>query len=200
MCTVSLIYATFKFRFSRKLYFATSQWYSTMWYIRQTILFDGGILEPSWLNTTMLKKSMYMISTCTHGKDLLMDGCTTIWLALGEALTLEVVRGCAALKTPFFKPDFKSIDPPFQAFFPLRTPHLVFWKNLAFQDQFLHIFSSWDTNFSKNLFRRPQFQAKKSVLETLFLKARAEHTYPKFLWLPPSPGLVGWWYSITILV
>ena len=45
----------------------------------------------------------------------------------------------------------------------------------------------WDTNFSKNLFPRPQFQAKKSVPETLLLKTWAAHIYPIFL---VSPGLL----------
>ena len=51
-----------------------------------------------------------------------------------------------APKTHLFKPLSRYGDPTW-----------IFWKKFAFQDQFLQIFSSWDTNFSKNLFRRPQF-------------------------------------------
>ena len=39
-------------------------------------------------------------------------------------------------------------------------------------------------NISKNLLQRPQFQAKKAVPETLFLKTWAANTYPKFFWVP----------------
>ena len=65
-------------------------------------------------------------------------------------------------------------------------------QKFNFQAQILLIwlnFSSWNTNFCKNLFPRPQFQAKKSVLETLLLKTWAAHTYLKFFWVsPPPPG------------
>ena len=90
----------------------------------------------------------------------------------------KVERERAALKTPFFRPNLSSGDPPFASLFPaLETPLRFFEKNHALQDQFLPIFSSWDTNYGKNLFQRPQFQAKKSVPETLFLKAQAAHIY-----------------------
>ena len=69
----------------------------------------------------------------------------------------KVIWGRAALKTPFFRSNFSSGDPPFQAFFPLQSLHLDFLKNLAFQVQFLPIFISRDTNFSKNQFRKPYF-------------------------------------------
>ena len=45
-----------------------------------------------------------------------------------------------------------------------RDPTSTFWKILHFQAQVLQIlvkFSSWDTNFSKKFFLRPQCQAKK---------------------------------------
>ena len=54
-----------------------------------------------------------------------------------------------------------------------RDPTCIFGKNLAFQDHILAIstkFESWDTNFGKILFLKPQLQARKSVLEILFLK------------------------------
>ena len=84
----------------------------------------------------------------------------------------KVVRGCAALKTSFFRPHFSSRNPPFQALFQLQRPHFQFLKNLAFQDQFLLIltkllapetqllatFYSGDPSFKqKNKFRRPYF-------------------------------------------
>ena len=77
----------------------------------------------------------------------------------------------------------------FKPFFPLQSPHLDFFFKSCISSPILSIFSSWDTNFSKNLFRRPNFKPKKSVPETLFLKARAARTYPNFWWLPPPLGV-----------
>ena len=83
----------------------------------------------------------------------------------------------------FFKPFSSSRDPTsvLEKFHIFKPSFHRFWLK----------FSSWDTNFSKHLFWRPQFQAKKSVLETLPLKMKtwSAHTYPHFFeyWgTPPS--------------
>ena len=97
---------------------------------------------------------------------------------------------CAALKTPFSKPHFSSTDPPFQALFQLQRPHFHFliksWISRPIFCWFWLNFSSWDTNYGKIYSRDPSFKPKKSVLETLFLKTRAAHTYPFFCQLPPQ--------------
>ena len=69
----------------------------------------------------------------------------------------KVVWGRAALKTPFFRPNFSSGDPTLQAFFPLPRPHLNFLKKSCILRPILPIFSSWDTHFRKNSFQRPYF-------------------------------------------
>ena len=87
----------------------------------------------------------------------------------------KVVWERVALKIPLFRPNFSSRDPPFQAFFPLQRPYLDFLKKI-FQDQFL----AYETQMlTKICSRDPSFSFKKSVPETLFLKARVARTYPK---------------------
>ena len=85
----------------------------------------------------------------------------------------KVVWGCAALKTPFFRPFCTSGDPPFQVLLQLqRDPTSIFWKILHFWPHNFHWFwlnfSSWDTNFSNNLPQRPKFQAKIQFLWPYF--------------------------------
>ena len=102
--------------------------------------------------------------------------------------------GCAALETPLwglflaleihhFKPFSSSRDSPFQALFQHQRPHFCFGGKSAFLSPIFSNFglicSSSNTNFSKNLFPRPQFQAKKSVLETLLLKNLGGTYLPK---------------------
>ena len=87
----------------------------------------------------------------------------------------KVVWGCAILKTPLYQAMFLALEIQyFKPFSSSRDPTFYFLKNFAFSSpNFCWIwlkFSSWDTNFSKNLFLRPQFQTKKSVQETLLLK------------------------------
>ena len=53
----------------------------------------------------------------------------------GEHSHWKVVRGCAALKTPF-QDIFSSRDPLFQALFQLQRPHFDILEKMHFQDQF----------------------------------------------------------------
>ena len=70
------------------------------------------------------------------------------------ALTLKGGAGMCRPQDPLSTTHHPDL---FQATFQLLKPHFWFWKKiLHFQDQFLLNFSSWDTNFSQNLFQRPQ--------------------------------------------
>ena len=81
----------------------------------------------------------------------------------------------------------------FLSHFPAQETPLPFFEeskvNLAFKTNvcqfWLKYISSWDANFSKNLSRIPQFQAKKSGPEPLILKTWAAHTFSIFCRLPP---------------
>ena len=94
----------------------------------------------------------------------------------------KVVWGHATLRPPFSCQILALETHLFKAFSHSGAPTWIFYKKHAFQAQFLLIFSSWDTIFRKILFRRPQFYAKKSVLETLFLKI--------FVTTPLPPGAI----------
>ena len=90
-----------------------------------------------------------------------------------------------ALETHHFKAFSSSTDPT----------SIFFFFNNIFKPNFWHRFwlnfRSWDTNFRENSFRRPEFQAEKSVTETLLLKTWAAHTYPNIFWVPtPSPRMI----------
>ena len=84
------------------------------------------------------------------------------------ALALKGSKGICHPQDPssLFQVIFHSGDPPFQAPFQLQRPHFYFLKKkkCIFKPNFLKFwlnFSSRDTSFSKILFPRPQFQAKK---------------------------------------
>ena len=64
---------------------------------------------------------------------------------------------------------------------------LYFVKNFALSSPILAKFQLLRHNFSKNLFLRPQCQAKKSVPETLQLKTWVTRTYP-IIFRVPSLG------------
>ena len=116
----------------------------------------------------------------------------TVYIHFQGAVILEGSTGCSALKTPFCRPFFSSGNPPFWSTFPAPETQLLFFqKKCIFKPNFCWFwldFSSCNTNFSKNSFRRPHFQAKKSVPETLLLKTWAAHcpTQNCFFQLPNS--------------
>ena len=73
----------------------------------------------------------------------------------------KVVWGRANLKTPFFWPNFSSGDPPFQAFFPLRSPRLDFLKkNLHFKTNFCRYLAPETQILAKICSRDPSFKPK----------------------------------------
>ena len=80
----------------------------------------------------------------------------------------------------------------FKPFSSSRDPTSIFQEILHFQAQFLLIwlnFSSWDSNFDKNSVRRFQFQAKKSVPETLlFENLGGTYLSKNFLSMPQPAG------------
>ena len=81
-------------------------------------------------------------------------------------LTLEGSMGMCRPLDPLFRPFFHSGDPPFQALFQLQSLHLNFWrkKRSIFKLNFLRFwlnFSSWDTYFSINPFRRSTLLSSK---------------------------------------
>ena len=106
------------------------------------------------------------------------------------SLTLEGNAGMCRPQDPL----------PFQALLQLQRPYFYFFTKK------LHLISPISTDFglisaletqifSENLFQRPQFQAKQSVLETLLLKTCMGGTYlPKFFQVPPM------WCSKEFLV
>ena len=108
---------------------------------------------------------------------------------LGEALTLEgsTRTCCPSDPPPLFRLVFSSGDPPFQAPFHLQRSHFYFLKKISSTNlsQFWLNFCSWHTNFSKNLFLRPQFQVKKSVPETQLLTWGGTYL-PKNFQVPPK--------------
>ena len=107
----------------------------------------------------------------------------------GEALTLEGCMRMCRPQWPPFKAIFSTGDTSFQDLFQLQRPYFYFWNKKCIFKPNLHQFRlnfSWDTNFSKSSFQKRQFQAKKSVTETLLLKTWAVYTYPNFFWVPPS--------------
>ena len=135
----------------------------------------------------------------------------TLWLMEGGHSYWKVVWGCATFKTPFFSPFLALETHHFkpQALFQLQRPHFYFCEKFCFFKQNFHRFwlnfSSRDTNLRENLFQRPQFETKNSVLETLFLKTWVAHTYPKIFEYPPLPSdwcpicFTIWWYWVLIL-
>ena len=80
---------------------------------------------------------------------------------------------------------FSSGNPLFQALFQFQRPHFYFSKNFAFSSPIFSLILAkfqllrHTQTYSKNLFGRPQFQAKKSVPGTLLMKTWAAHTYKK---------------------
>ena len=93
----------------------------------------------------------------------------------GGGLTLEgSMDTCHPLRHPFSGHFFftelrrPTISSPLTA---PETPSFMFWKKIAFSNPtFADEFQLLRHIFSENLFPRPQFQVKKSVLESLLLK------------------------------
>ena len=106
---------------------------------------------------------------------------TKIWLAEtplpGGHSHWKVVWGRAAPETHLFNPFSRSWDPTW-----------IFWKNLAFQDQFSPIVSSQDTNFSKNLSGDPSFKPKNQFRRPYFWKPGRRVPTKIFGDYPPPPG------------
>ena len=104
----------------------------------------------------------------------------------GEALTLERGMGCAAVTTPFFQANRRSLAHQFTVNVPLLCPLFsIFRKFLHFQPCFGQNFSSLDPNFSKFSFPRPHFFKENLLPETLHFETRMAHTHQKEVECPP---------------
>ena len=114
------------------------------------------------------------------------------WGGGGALSHWMVVWGRATLKTPFSARILAPETHLFKPFSRSGDPNWIFWKNLAFKDQCLPLFSSCDTNFSKNssLSRDPCFKPNNQFRRPYFWGQ--DGTYlPNFFGDYPPPAM-GW--------
>ena len=108
---------------------------------------------------------------------------------LGGHSHWKVVLGRAALKTPFFRPNFISGDPPFQAFFPLRSLHLDFLKKFCISRQIFADFQLLRHKFQQKFVPETPVLSKKISSGDPIFESSGSTYLPKILvTTPPSPG------------
>ena len=117
------------------------------------------------------------VETCLAGKMMITQLRSSVTARGGGALTLEVGTGTCRPQDPLCLAKFQLRKLTFSKLFPAPDiPLGLFEKIQPFKTNFCRFLAPETQLFSKKLFRRPQFQAKNSVPETLFLKAWAAHT------------------------
>ena len=118
------------------------------------------------------------------------------WGRGGGALShWMVVWGRATLKTPFSAQILAPETHLFEPFSRSGDSNWIFWKNVAFQDHFLPIFSSCDTNLAKICSRDPSFKPNNQFWRPYFWGPGSTYQ-PNFLVTtspPPPSRWVGWW-------